>query len=387
MARTIGIGVIGMGWMGAVHSRSYQQVPVRFPDSALMPRLVVCADDVEARATEAQKMLGFARYTTNWREVLEDPEVEVVNIAAPNNQHLEMVRAAAAAGKHILCEKPVGRSPGETAEIEAAAREAGVLTWVGFNYRWAPLVQYARQLVQAGKLGRLTHYRGRFFAGYASNPDGVLSWRFCREEAGLGALGDLMSHVVDMAHWLSGPVDRVIGQRETFIPERPLPTPGVGTHFSVGAGGPKAPVTNEDYVGALVQFENGAYGTFEVCRVIQGPKCQLAFEVHGTLGALRWDFERMNEMQLYLATDDDTRDGYTTVYTGPVHPDHSRFYPGPALSLGYEDLKIIEAHRFLQSIAAGQQGAPGFGDALAASRVLSAIERSWRSERWEKVEG
>ena len=184
MTRTIGIGVIGMGWMGTVHSRSYRQIPIRFQDCDIQPRLVICADEVEARAREAQTFLGFERYATDWRQVIADPEVELVNITAPNNMHLEIASAAAEAGKHIFCEKPVGRNPQETAAIEDAARRAGVLTCVGYNYRWTPLVQYARQLIEEGRLGRLTHYRGRFFAGYASNPHAVLSWRFQREVAG-----------------------------------------------------------------------------------------------------------------------------------------------------------------------------------------------------------
>jgi predicted dehydrogenase len=371
--------------MGYVHSRSYRQIGVRFADSGLIPRLVVCADDVESRAREAQRILGFERCATDWQAVIDDPEVEAVNIAAPNRYHLDMVRAAAAAGKAVFCEKPVGRTPRETAAIAAAARHAGLLTGVGYNYRWTPVVQYARQLIREGKLGRLTHYRGRFFAGYASNPDGVLSWRFDREEAGLGALGDLMSHVADMAHMIAGPVERVVGQRATFILERPEATPGVGTHFSVSAGGPKAPVTNEDYAGALAQFSCGAFGTLEVCRVIQGPKCEMAFEVHGTEGALSWTFERMNEMRLFMATDDDTRDGYTTIMGNPVHPFHARFNPGPGVGLGYDDLKVIEAHQFLQTVASGEQGEPGFSEALAVAGVLSAIERSWDSGKWEDV--
>ena len=385
MPHNIGIGVIGMGWMGTVHSRSYLQIPLRYPESDIAPRMVICADDVAMRAGTSRSSLGFEQATTDWHEVIGHPEVQVINIAAPNNRHVEMVEAAAAAGKHIFCEKPVGRYPSETAAIAQAAREAGVLTWVGYNYRWAPVVQYARQLIQDGRLGRLTHYRGRFLAGYAGNPEGVLSWRFKKEDAGLGSLGDLMSHVTDMAHSLAGPIKKVIGQRETIIPVRPAPTPGEGTHFSVGGDGPREPVTNEDYAGALVQFENGAQGTFEVCRVIQGPKNQHAFEVHGTQGSIRWDFERMNEIQLFLVDDDLTRDGYTTLIAGPSHPDHAHFAPGPGFGLGYDDLKTIEAHNFLQSVVSETQGEPGFGEALRVAEVLAAVMRSWESERWERV--
>ena len=384
MTPHIGIGIIGMGWMGMVHGRAYRQVRQRFQESKLLPDLVICADDAENRCGQAMDMLGFTRTTTDWREVIEDPEVSVVNITVPNYLHLEMVRAAAAAGKHVFCEKPVGRSPVETDEIARAAADAGVLTWVGYNYRWAPLVQHTRSLVADGKLGDITHYRGRFFAGYASHPDGVLSWRFQREQAGNGALGDLMSHVADMAHMLAGPIRRVVGQQALIIEDRPVAPAGEGTHFSVGTGGKREPVTNEDYAGALVEFENGARGTFEVCRVIQGAKCQMAFEIHGTKGAVRWDFERMNELQLYSV--DGPHDGFVTLQSGPAYPGHAHFNPGPAVGLGYDDLKAIETFHFLQSIEAGRQSEPGFCEALAVARVLSAIERSWSSDRWETIE-
>src|SRR5579859_1258342 len=274
MPRKIGIGVIGMGWMGLLHSHSYREVPIAFEDSDIQPRLVICADDVEARARKAQALYGFEHATTDWKKVIANKEVEAISITAPNNLHLEIVEAATKAGKHIMCEKPVGRNPEETTEIANLARKAGVMTGVGFNYRWVPLIQYARQLIQDGKLGTLTHYRGRFFSMYGSNPHSVLSWRFERDIAGMGTLGDLMSHVADMAHMLAGPVKRVVGQQHTFIKERPLATKGEGTHFTLSQGGPKGKVTNEDYVGALVEFESGAFGTLETCRAIFGPKCE-----------------------------------------------------------------------------------------------------------------
>ncbi|MGL4648283.1 MAG: Gfo/Idh/MocA family protein, partial [Caldilineaceae bacterium] len=262
--RSFGIGVIGMGWMGMAHSRAYRAIPDRYYDSGLRPRLVICADDVESRAQKAQEALGFERWTSDWRAVVEDPAVDVVNIASPNYMHLEMIRAVTAAGKHVFCEKPVGRTPEESVEAEWLARRAGVRSGVGFNYRWAPMVQYTKELIDAGRLGRLTHYRGRFFSMYGSNPMGLLSWRFQNEYAGSGVLGDILSHVIDMAHMLAGPIASVVGRRHTFISERPLPIPGQGTHFSVGhPGDPTGPVENEDYAGALVTFANGAVGSFE----------------------------------------------------------------------------------------------------------------------------
>ena len=384
MTREIGVGVIGMGWMGETHSRSYRQVLERFADADFAPRLVVCSDNVESRAREAQRRLGFERFTTDWHEVLSDPNVEVVNITVPNGLHLEIVRAAAAAGKHILCEKPVGRDPQETALAEQAARQAGVQTFVGYNYRWVPMVQYAKQLIDEGRLGRLTHYRSRFFACYASNPYGLLSWRF-QIEHGLGILGDLGSHAIDLAHLIAGPMKKVIGNKETFIRQRPLPKGG-GTHFSVG--GPDDPigdVTNEDYCGILVSFENGVQGTIEMCRVINGPKCEYTFELNGTEGALKWNFEQMNEMHVQFRSKNDAEDGFIRIVSGPAHPFHHYFNPGPGIGLGYDDLKTIEAYQFLKSVAEGQQGQPGFEEALAVANVQRSVQRSWESERWEAV--
>jgi predicted dehydrogenase len=385
LTQKIGIGVIGMGWMGTLHSLSYRQVPYAFADSEILPRLVICADEVESRAMKAQAVLGFERCTTNWKDVINDPEVQVVNITAPNNLHVEIVKAAAAAGKHIMCEKPVGRSPEETAEIEYAVRKAGVLSFVGYNYRWSPMVRYAHQLIQDGKIGKLTHYRGRFFSMYGGNPHSVLSWRFQREYAGLGTLGDLMSHTADLAHMLAGPIKRVVANRETFIKQRPLAVRGEGTHFTLRTDGPFGDVTNEDYVGTLVQFENGVQGSLEVCRVIFGSKCENAFEINGTKGAISWNFEKMNELSVYLPDEEGAHDGYVRIYSGPEHPFHANFNPGPAIGLGYNDLKTIEAHQFLKSVMDGKQGAPGFAEALAVAEFQDAVQHSWDSGHWEDV--
>ena len=221
----LGIAVIGMGWIGQVHARSYSLAPQRFPEDGVKPRLLICSDNVADRAEEARGRLGFERATTRWQDVIEDPDVQIVNIATPNNLHVEIVQAAAAAGKHIFCEKPVGRGPQETALIESCARAAGVLSFVGFNYRWAPLVIHAKKLIDEGALGDLTQYRGRFFSMYGSDPLGLLSWRFDREISGYGVLGDIMAHVTDMAHYLCGGVKRLVSNSHIFIKERPLPIP------------------------------------------------------------------------------------------------------------------------------------------------------------------
>ena len=312
--------------------------------------------------------------------------MNIVNIATPNHLHVEIVRAAAAAGKHVFCEKPVGRTPLETATIEAIARQAGILTFVGYNYRWAPMVLHAKSLIEEGKLGDLTQFRGRFFSMYGSDPLGLLSWRFDETISGYGVLGDILAHVSDMALHLAGPVKRLVSNRHNFIAERPLPIPGKGTHYSRGApDDPKGPVGNEDYVGALLEFENGARGTAEASRTIFGPKNQFAFELNGTRGALSWDFERMNELQLYLPGDDGLHDGYMRLVSGDNYPYHGNFNPGDGSGIGYEDLKIIEAWQFLKSVADGEQRRPGFAEALKVAEVHQAMIRSWDSGRWEDV--
>lgn len=381
----IGIGVIGMGWMGQVHSRSYSLVPQRF-DTAYAPRFVICSDNVPERAEQAQRKLGFEQSSSNWQDVINHLDVQIVNIATPNHLHQEIVTAAAAAGKHIFCEKPVGRTPEETLEIASIAEKAGVLTFVGFNYRWTPLVMHAKKLIDEGKLGDLTHFRGRFFAMYGSNPLGLSSWRFDFNTSGYGVLGDIMAHVVDMALYLNGPIKRVVSNSHTFITERPIPIPGKGTHYSVGeVGDPTSPVTNEDYVGALVEFENGVRGSLEVSRTIFGPKNEFAFEINGTKGAAYWDFERMNELKVYLPTDDGMHDGFMRLVGGGQYGHHGNFNPGEGSGIGYEDLKIIEAHYFLKSVVEGQQIAPGFSQAAAVAQVHAAMIRSWESQQWETV--
>ncbi len=384
MTREVGIGLLGVGWMGELHTASYARARFHYPDLELEPRLVIAADDVEARARLAVERLGYERWTTDWREVLAHPDVEAVSITAPNFMHREMAIAAAEAGKHIWGEKPLGRFPEETAEIAAAVEKAGVLTIVGLNYRHAPAVLHAKTLVESGALGEINHYRCHFLAGYAAHPQGALSWRFLRSLAGLGVLGDLMPHAVDLSQFLLGPIARVSAREATLIPRRPKAQPGVGTHFSVAEGGELGDVENEDWVGSLVEFESGLEGILESSRAIVGPDARYAFEANGTRGAVAWNFERMNELQVHLPLESADA-GYATVLMGPQHPHFASFQPGAGVPMGYNDLKVTEAYLFLQSIADGRQREPGVREMLATVQVLDAIRRSFESRAWADV--
>ena len=304
----------------------------------------VCRPRAAGRRDAAVADFGFAAATDDWRRVVEHSGVDVVVITAPNMLHVEIASAAAEASKAVFCEKPVGGTPAQVAAAERAARH--VTTGVGYNYRWAPLVQYAKALIDAGSIGTITNYRGRFLSCYGNDPLGALSWRYLVDEGGYGVSSDLLSHSVDLAHFLVGEIVEVVGVAGTFITERPLPAPG-GTHYDRGvAGGPTGAVTNEDYAGAIVRFANGALGTFESSRTMVGPESQNVFDVHGTRGSLSWNLERLNELQVYLATGGpDTRrihDGVRRralrrprgVRAGPGQPDRlrgSRHDRGPPL--------------------------------------------------------
>jgi len=382
--RRIGIGVIGFGWMGQAHTRSYLRIPTLFPERTYDPDLVIVSDTVPSRVDQAVESFGFAQGTGDWGEVVSNDAVDVVCICAPNMVHEQVAVASAAAGKHVFCEKPVGGTPEQTVRIEAAARAAGVITGVGYNYRWAPLVQYAKELIDGGELGEITNYRGRFFSMYGADPMGLLSWRFMLDQAGHGVSTDILSHSVDMAHMLVGPITKVVGTGHTFITDRPLPKAG-GSHYDRGSpGDPTGKVENEDYFGAMVVFENGARGVFEASRSITGPESQNAFEVYGTKGSLKWNLETMNELKLYLTKD--AARGYTTVYAGDRYPYHGHFVPGDANAISFEDLKVIEDYEFLSSVAAQRQHQPGFAEAVDYVSVQQAMLTSWASERWETVE-
>jgi predicted dehydrogenase len=382
--RRLGVGVIGFGWLGEAHSRSLARIPMLFADRAYDPVLVAAADAVQTRVGAAVQSFSFARASVDWHAVVEDPEVDVVFIATPNVHHLELVQAVAAAGKAVFCEKPVGGTPEQVLAAALAARAAEVISGVGYNYRWAPLVQYARELIAGGELGQITNYRGRFFSMYGADPLGVNSWRFQLDQAGSGVTSDLLSHAVDLAHMLIGPITRVTGTIDTFIRERPQPVDGA-SHYGRGRpGDPMRPVTNEDYAGMLVEFANGTRGTFEASRTTLGPESEMAFDAYGTGGAVGWSLERLNELRLYRATTD-RGSGYTTVRGGDRFGHHGVFVPGSGNPIGFEDLVTIEDHEFCGAVADGRPFEPGFEQALEWAAVQDALLRSAHTGTWEAV--
>src|SRR4051794_5708328 len=384
MNRQIGIGVIGMGWMGRVHSSSFRRIPEHFPELGVTPRLVVASDLSAERRAHAERV-GFERTVDDWRAVLEDPAVDLVSVTVPNAMHREVAVAAAEAGKHIWVEKPVGLGTGETEAVADAVRRAGVINGVGFCYRFVPAVAHLRALIEAGEIGDVTHYRGVFLADYANRPDSAASWRFFRADAGSGALGDLMAHVVDLTHFLVGPIERLSGRTATIIPRRPPQPMGEGTHFTRVETDELVEVENEDWAAAQIELASGTVGSIEASRVVVGPRVGLGFEIHGTRGSLRWELERLNELQRYTLRDDGGDEGYTTVFAGPQHPGFAHFQPGAGVPMGYDDLRVLEAATLLASIRDGEQRSPGLAEMVATAHVLDAIERSADTGAWENA--
>src|SRR3954469_596793 len=380
--RQIGIGVIGLGWMGRVHSASYRRVLEHFPELGVTPRLVVASDLSDTRRAHAAR-IGFERTVTDWRAVLEDPAVDLVSITVPNAMHREVAVAAAEAGKHIWVEKPAGRGAADAEAVYDAVRRAGVINGVGFCYRFAPAVAHAQALIAAGEIGEVTHYRGTCLADYANRPDSAASWRFFRADAGSGALGDLMAHVVDLTHFLVGPIERLSGRTATVIPRRPPQPMGEGTHFTRVETDELVEVENEDWAAAQVEFAGGTVGSIEASRVVVGPRVGLGFEVPASRGSLCWGLERMNELRRYSLRDDGGDEGYATVLVGPQHPGFAHFQPGAGVPMGYDDLRVAEAANLLAQIRDGEQRGPGLAEMVATAQVLAAIERSAETGAWE----
>src|SRR3954452_9697865 len=373
-----------MGWMGRVHTQAYIRVAHHFPGLPVWPELVAVADEAPGRAQEAAELFGFAAATRDWREVAADPRVQAVSITAPNFLHREIGVGMAQAGKHIWIEKPVGLTTEDARAVADAVQRAGVQSAVGFNYRHAPAVAAARVLIDNGDLGSITHARFRFFSDYAAHPEGALTWRFERERGGSGALGDLASHGVDLARYLLGEIDSLVADTAIFLPARARPTGATAGHTRA-SGGEMGPVENEDYVTSLLRFASGARGVLEASRISVGEQNNYGFEIHGTKGAVFWDFRRMNELGVSLGSGGNPAyqdQAVTTVYVGPSHGFYGAFQPGSASSMGYDDLKVIEAYNFLRSIADGTPHGTTLDDAVRSADALDAMAESARTGGW-----
>lgn len=385
--KKVNVALIGSGFMGKAHSLAYAAVPMFFPDLPLVPvRRVVCDATAELAEVAAQRF-GFQDSSANWRQVVEDPVVDLVDISVPNHLHAEIAIAAAQAGKHVICEKPLARTAAEAEPMLAAVQKAGVVHMVAFNYRRTPAVAFARKLITDGAIGAVLNFRGVYLQDWSADPAAPLSWRFQRELAGSGALGDIGAHVLDMARYLVGEVDSVQALLRTYVSERPAPG-----DLSDALGGaqrrqdlPMAPVDVDDEVLALLKFTNGAVGSLEATRNAYGRHNYLGFEIHGTRGSIVFNYERRDEVEVCFADDPDDRRGFRTVYTGPAHPYGANLWPIPGLGVGYGETKIIECHDLLTAITTGAPVEPSFQDGYQIAKICDALAASASSQQWTAV--
>lgn len=367
--RSIGIGLIGTGFMGKAHALAFRAARAVLGDVP-PARLEVLCDTPEDKARAMADQFGFSRAVDDWRALVADPEVDLVSITTPNRLHREMALAAIAAGKHVWCEKPMGLTLAEARDMAAAAKEADVKTMVGYNYVKNPAFLHAQKLIAEGAIGRPVHFRGFVDEDYQADPETPWSWRARLHEAGLGALGDLGCHLVSMACGLMGPVEGLVADMQTVHETRPLPD---------GSG--RAPVENEDVASALLRFSSGAQGVISTSRSAWGRKNRLDFEVHGTKGMIVFEQERMNELRLYLNEGPAAQQGFRTILTGPAHPPFGAFCPAPGHQLGFNDLKVLEAGAFLRWVGGGEKSSPDFSEALEFEKVIHAVARSAREGR------
>ena len=366
----LGIGLIGTGFMGKTHALAWRNVKAVMGGvmgAVPAPRLELLCDTAD-RADRMADQFGFARATSDWQALCADPRVDVVSITTPNGLHHPMALEALRHGKHVWCEKPMALTLAQAEEMAAAAEAAGVTTMVGYNYLSNPAFTHAQRLIAEGAIGRVFQFRGWVDEDYQADPDLPWTWRARLAEAGLGALGDIGTHLVSMAHGIVGEIDSLIADIQTAYDTRPLPD---------GSG--RAPVENEDAAAVLLRFRGGAQGSMVISRAAWGRKSRLGFEVHGSKGMILFDQERMNELQLYVNEGDRATQGFRTILTGPAHPPYGEFCPAPGHQLGFNDLKVIECARLLRGIAGLEAAAPSFADALRIERVIHAIADSARA--------
>ncbi|WP_391480849.1 Gfo/Idh/MocA family protein [Nereida sp. NH-UV-3] len=361
----IRIGIIGGGYMGKAHAVAFAAVGGLF-DTALRPVLEMVCASTDTSAERYRASFGFNRATSDWRTLVNDPNVDAVVIASPQVTHKDIAIAAFQAGKPVFCEKPLGASLEESREMVAAAKEASAINMVGFNYIRTPASQYARQLVAEGRIGDVTYFRGEHTEDFLADATAPGTWR--TEGMANGTMGDLAPHMINAARGLIGPISSLIANVETVHATR---------------GG--VPVTNDDQAQMMCKFENGAQGHLFFSRIATGRKMGYAYEIHGTLGAIRFDQEDQNALWLYTSEGPEAERGFRKILAGPAHPDYLPFCQGPGHGTGYQDQIIIEANDFLRAIHQNQNIWPTFEEGMEVNRVVKAALDSHDKRAWVDV--
>jgi len=361
----IGIGIVGGGYMGKAHAVAYAAVGAIF-DTPLRPRLEMICATSDASAEKYRAAYGFARATADWQVLVKDPKVDVIIIASPQSTHREIAEAAFALNKPVFCEKPLGRDVDDSRAMVAAAEKSGQINMSGFNYIRTPASQFVKQLLGDGVIGTITNFRGEHTEDFMADPSEPATWR--SHGIANGCMGDLSPHPINCALRLMGPIDSLIAEVETVIPERPGGT-----------------VTNDDHAQIMCRFASGVLGNIYVSRTATGRKMGYKYEITGTKGAIYFDGEDQNAVHLYKMDGPEAQRGFTKILTGPAHPDYKPFCLGPGHGTGYQDQIIIEAKDFLTAIHTGTNIWPTFRDGMEVNQIVATAHASSDAKAWRKV--
>ncbi|MGC5309286.1 Gfo/Idh/MocA family protein [Micromonospora zamorensis] len=383
--------MVGYAFMGAAHSQAWRTVNRVFDLPARARMALICGRDT-TKVADAADRLGWDAYTTDWRDLISRDDIDVIDVCTPGDSHAEIALAALAAGKHVLCEKPLANTVAEARAMTAAAelaRASGVRSMCGFNYRRVPAVTMMRQLVADGRLGVIRHVRATYLQDWIVDPQFPLVWRLQKDRAGSGALGDIGAHIIDLTQFVTGQrISGVSAVTETFVKERPLPAESSGLAATVdGHTAPTGPVTVDDAAVFVARLDGGALATYEASRFATGRKNALRVEINGSLGSVIFDLERLNELEFYDATRPGVEQGFSRILvTEGEHPYMSAWWP-PGHIIGYEHSFTHEMRDFIEAVATGVDPTPSFADALQVQLVLDAVTRSAElGSSWTEVE-
>lgn len=377
------VGMIGYQFMGKAHTHAYRDMPFYF-GSEVTPVLQAIAGRREEAVKKAAADMGWKSYETDWRKLLERDDIDLIDIVTPNNTHAEMAIAAAEAGKHVICEKPLAMTVEEAERMAEAVKRNGVVHMISHNYRFSPAVQYAKKLIEEGRLGKIYHIRAQYLQDWIMDPGFPLVWRLRKEVTGSGALGDIGAHIIDLARFLIGEFKEISSMMETFIKERPIGEMSGGLNAQ-SSGNQMGEVNVDDAAAFLARFENDAIGTFEATRFAAGNRNGNRFEINGEKGSIRWDLENLNNLDIYFTDDDEGQQGFRTIHcTEEAHPYAGAYWPA-GHSIGYEHTFINLIYELMKGIQGGYSPSPNFEDGLKNQQVLAAVEQSAQEKKWVEI--
>ena len=389
--KTKNIGVVGAGFMGKAHCVALSNMPKLFTDAPYVPVFKTVCDIVPEIAEDFKERFSFEKTCTDYMDIINDPEIDIVCVCTPNDSHAEISIAALKAGKHVICEKPIATKTEDAKAMAEAAEEAakkGIVSMCGYQYRRVPAIDEAKKIIESGRLGEITNVRAQYLQSWSADPRSPLSWRFVKETAGAGTLGDIFTHALDIAQYLAGNVTDVVSMVKTYIKERPVQEGGVdllGT-VKLGDDAKKQVVDVDDEVSVLCKFDSGAIGSVEATRMAWGRNNYLTVEVHGTKGSLTWNYERLNELEVcYGMEDNDGERGFRKIYTGPANPHGDVTWNIPGMNIGYGELKAIEAYEFAKAVEGGYQPTTSFTVGYQLDRVCEAVLESNDKKAWVEV--